>query len=222
MLTWCVTTFTDIGTMAFDDGTATGGHTLRVADRGTSAIYSVDPELKGSLAIASLASGISQPIIPTFCLSDGSVLYTSGSGGTASDTIRILGRTGAPTDYANTRDAQTNTCHGVSPQAGVTPRALVVDPTRPGNAYIADATSAYIRKIQQGTTLATTTTTAIDPTYGGLNWSSFGDPTAATSIPSTSGAVAAVNPAGAYLGVNSINCPLVNYQYCWLLAIWCG
>jgi hypothetical protein len=88
------TPFTDIGTMAFDDAAVTGGHQLRVADRGTSAIYSVDPEVKGAAAITTLASSISQPMIPTFCLSDGSVLYTSGAGGTPSDTIYSLSRGG--------------------------------------------------------------------------------------------------------------------------------
>ena len=48
------TPFTDIGTMAFDDAAVTGGHQLRVADRGTSAIYSVDPEVKGATAITTL------------------------------------------------------------------------------------------------------------------------------------------------------------------------
>lgn len=206
------TTFTDIGTMAFDNSASGGDHQLRVADRGTSAIYSVDPEVKGSPAITTLATGISQPMIPTFCLSDGSVLYTSGAGGTPSDTIYSLSRGGGtPTTYATTRDAQTNTCHNVDPQAGVTPRALAVNPNSSGYAYIADAASGYIRRIQQGTTLSTTATTAIDPTYGGLHLGTLGDPCPFTTNPDYTGVVNAINAGGDYYGVNVSSCPSTNF-----------
>lgn len=207
------TPFTDIGTMAFDDAAVTGGHQLRVADRGTSAIYSVDPEVKGATAITTLtSSAVSQPMIPTFCLSDGSVLYTSGAGGTPSDTIYSLSRGGGtPTTYATTRDAQTNTCHGISPATGVTPRALAASPLSSGYAYIADAASGYIRRIQQGTTLSTTATTAIDPTYGGLYLGTLGDPCPFTTNPTYTGVVNAINAGGDLYGVNVSACPATNF-----------
>ena len=209
------TTFTDIGSMAFDDAATGGDHKLRVADRGTSAIYSVDPEVKGAPAITTLASSVSQPTIPTFCLSDGSVLYTSEAGGTPSDTIYTLSRGGGtPTTYATTRDAQTNTCHGISPQTGVTPRAIAVNPNSSGYAYIADNTSYYIRRILQGTTLSTTSSSAIDPTYGGLYLGALGNPCPQTTDPISSGEVDIINASGGYYAAGSVACPSYNYAYC--------